>query len=623
MEILRRIGGEEPQPLRQLNAAVPRDLETILLKAMAKEPGGRYPTAKDLADELRRFLEHKPITARRPSLLDRAAKLSRRNRPVVWSAGVSLAVLLLMTIAGLATSNVLIARERDQKDAALAQRGAALADAQANESAARANLRLARRAVDELYTQLIEEMHELSGIRPLQQKVMLRALAFYKEFDQQKGADPEIRFETARGYLRTGHIHFELGQYSEAEQGINKGIALFERLVEEFPDEARYTAELANAYCSHFVVPDGQAGSGYGDPSYPIQQVEMGIKNAIRLYQKLVADHPEEARYRDALVNAYYSLGYLLAGAKRYEEAESAFRQVLTSGPAAEGGNALDRRSLFAAATGELGRVLAARGQTERAEEAYRRAAALYENIMSEFPEARGYQAGLARALTGLATILQQSRRPEDAVRAANNAVELLARLAARWPDDRPVREQFAGSQHVLARSLIAASRDGEAIAAYREAIRLVPEQGMFNNDLAWLLVTAPDPKLHDPATAVRLAQIAVEQRPKRANVWNTLGVARYRAGNFAGAAAALEKSEELGQGRELGFNVFFLAMARWQLGERDEARRCYDQAVSWMEKNQPRNEELRRFRAEAAVLLGLPEPAPPITKEVPTPANR
>src|SRR5262249_61744115 len=63
-EILRKIAEEEPSPLRQLNAAVPRDLETILLKAMAKEPSGRYATAKELADELRRVLEDKPATGR-------------------------------------------------------------------------------------------------------------------------------------------------------------------------------------------------------------------------------------------------------------------------------------------------------------------------------------------------------------------------------------------------------------------------------------------------------------------------------------------------------------------------------------------------------------------------------
>jgi serine/threonine-protein kinase len=82
-ETLRKIAEDEPAPPRKLNPAVPGDLETIVLKAMAKELSGRYATARDLADELRRFLEDKPIRARRPSWLDRAAKWARRHQPVV------------------------------------------------------------------------------------------------------------------------------------------------------------------------------------------------------------------------------------------------------------------------------------------------------------------------------------------------------------------------------------------------------------------------------------------------------------------------------------------------------------------------------------------------------------
>src|SRR5262249_49914638 len=85
-EILRKIAEEEPAPPRQVNPAVPCDLETIILKALAKEPSGRYGTARELADELGRFLEHKPIRARRPSLLDWTAKWSRRHQAVVTTA---------------------------------------------------------------------------------------------------------------------------------------------------------------------------------------------------------------------------------------------------------------------------------------------------------------------------------------------------------------------------------------------------------------------------------------------------------------------------------------------------------------------------------------------------------
>jgi tetratricopeptide (TPR) repeat protein len=88
----------------------------------------------------------------------------------------------------------------------------------------------------------------------------------------------------------------------------------------------------------------------------------------------------------------------------------------------------------------------------------------------------------------------------------------------------------------------------------------------------------------------------------------NTLGVALYRAGDWPGAIEALEKSIE-SQGRT-SYDDFFLAMCRWQLGERQEALRLYDQAVRWMDKDRPNDEELRRFRAEAAELLGIGDPS-------------
>ena len=60
--------------------------------------------------------------------------------------------------------------------------------------------------------------------------------------------------------------------------------------------------------------------------------------------------------------------------------------------------------------------------------------------------------------------------------------------------------------------------------------------------------------------------------------------------------------------GNKLAFNAFFLAMAHWQLADKPQAHSWYDKAVSWMEKNQPKDEELIRFRAEAAALLGVKE---------------
>ena len=74
LDVLRRIAQEEPIPPRKINPRVPVELETIVLKAMAKVPADRYATAADLADDLGRFLDDRPIRARRPTLLNRAGK---------------------------------------------------------------------------------------------------------------------------------------------------------------------------------------------------------------------------------------------------------------------------------------------------------------------------------------------------------------------------------------------------------------------------------------------------------------------------------------------------------------------------------------------------------------------
>jgi WD40 repeat protein len=110
--LLRQIAFAEPQPLRKRNPALPRELETIVLKALAKDPASRYATAQDLADDLRRYLEDRPIRAKRPTLLEHAVKWSRRHTAVVWSA---LAILLL-SVVGLSAGIVLIARQKAQTE---------------------------------------------------------------------------------------------------------------------------------------------------------------------------------------------------------------------------------------------------------------------------------------------------------------------------------------------------------------------------------------------------------------------------------------------------------------------------------------------------------------------------
>jgi tetratricopeptide (TPR) repeat protein len=124
---------------------------------------------------------------------------------------------------------------------------------------------------------------------------------------------------------------------------------------------------------------------------------------------------------------------------------------------------------------------------------------------------------------------------------------------------------------------------------------------------IASFLTTWPYSELPDGERAAELATQAIKAAPSDGRFWLALGVARYRTGDWKGAIEALNKSMELRAGGD-SIDRFFLAMAEWQLGNKDTAREWYDKAVEWMEKNSSRNEELIRFRAEAAELLGLSE---------------
>src|SRR5262249_42017722 len=139
----------EPRLPRSLNPAIPVDLETIVLKAMAKDSCDRYASAQELAEDLTRFLEDRPIRARRPSLPERATRLLRRYRAI---ATLTIAFLIL-SIVGLWAGVALLLHERNQAEHTLADARAANARAFEHERVARlhryvADMRLAHAALE-------------------------------------------------------------------------------------------------------------------------------------------------------------------------------------------------------------------------------------------------------------------------------------------------------------------------------------------------------------------------------------------------------------------------------------------------------------------------------------------
>ncbi|MFO0819967.1 MAG: protein kinase [Pirellulales bacterium] len=95
--VIQQILSTEPENLRQLRPDIPRDVETVVMKCLAKEAEGRYATARDLASDLRACLEHRPIKARRPTVVERAVRWIRESSHAVRVASAAAAITLLAT----------------------------------------------------------------------------------------------------------------------------------------------------------------------------------------------------------------------------------------------------------------------------------------------------------------------------------------------------------------------------------------------------------------------------------------------------------------------------------------------------------------------------------------------
>jgi Flp pilus assembly protein TadD len=147
-----------------------------------------------------------------------------------------------------------------------------------------------------------------------------------------------------------------------------------------------------------------------------------------------------------------------------------------------------------------------------------------------------------------------------------------------------------------------------ELLGVDNKSERAALEAARRLNQRAWALATNAEPVQRDPEQAVALAEKAVAELPKDPDCWNTLGVARYRAGDFEGAVAALQKFRELRTNDQEWGNPFFLAMAHSQLGEKDKAHQWYERGIKWMDAKAATSDSLKRFRAEADELLGVKE---------------
>jgi serine/threonine protein kinase len=290
-EILKQIAFEDPRRPRKINAAIPFELETIVLKAMAKEPECRYATAQDMADDLRRFLEQRPILARRPTVRERLRKWAIRHKQLVLTC---IAVFFVSAVV----CSLLLWREKRKTDAAndnlqtinallVSKTEEAVNNSQRAESAlvrAQDNFRRLSEGVLVMLRQVEDtRWTEVPHINDVRQAMAKDLLDIFKDYRNAKDTDPEARLEAGWAYLFTANVDRVQGTEEEAEKGYRKAVDLFASLVRDFPAEPKYRSELG---CAYFAL---------GWHLYSINKKHLEAKEAF---------HQSAESYHSALVSS-------------------------------------------------------------------------------------------------------------------------------------------------------------------------------------------------------------------------------------------------------------------------------------------------------------------------------
>jgi tetratricopeptide (TPR) repeat protein len=627
-KLLQQIVIDLPRLPSQINRHVPKDLETIIFKAITKEPAERYATAQELADDLTRHLNDEPIRARRPGPAERVAKWSRRHRNLVSS----IFVVLILSVVGLSVSALLISQQRNSAQAAAI-------DAKTQRSRAEGNLLQARAAVDKMFTKVAEELADRPHTEKLRRELLEEMLQIYRGFLIASEDDPDVRYETALVHGRIAEIYGALGDFDNCLKQYEWQHRIILALQQQFPKNARYSELLAQSFAS------------VGEVLLRLNRLDSGavqLDAALRTWKRLAADHPTNPRYRREIAAWYLSTSRLYHPSKMSDPAKSV-KQVrqglqmlddLERGfPAypiddalrAKGHQGLGfylsrlcrydeaefhlRKSMALKDIGKQTRLLAAlllmRGELDEAEDLARKSIDNYQRIIDDHPDSMTPDTELRKGFNLLADILTAAERWNEAEDAATRRLQIDAKWYDRFPDDANYRHGVAWSRYELGHVRFGAGKMREAANDYRQAIahfealaEQFPNLPRHHNALAYVLSTSPAKELRNPDRAVSHAHRALQLSPDNPDYWVVLATAQFVVGDYKAARASTDQAQKYLGDRLPSDAKLVLAMALYQSGARDEGREMYGQTVAEIESKQTYSEwykmEFRVLRADA-----------------------
>ena len=460
----------EPNALGRLLRS---ELDWIVMKTIEKERARRYDSAGGLARDIDRFLANEPVEACPPSAGYKLRKFLSRNRAFAIGA-----TLLLMTLlAGIVGTSIGLFRaeaarriaetaQRAESDQAEGERTAkldALAQKKLAEQAEDATMESYRASTDDAIKQLIGSKPMLG---PQERSYLENALKRWQAFADRQGNDERSRAIRCEGHFYLGVIWERLGQYSDAKSSLERAVAIWERLAEDFPGKTDYRNDFSDARRELANVLQ-KLGN--------FANAEEQLRKAIEIQEKLVAEFPGEPTFRFTLGTCHTSLGNLLKSLGRPEAKEQHRTGLLIFEKLAADVPSDPRyRSNVAMCQSNLGNLLAEAGNISEVEELFRNSLVTTAFLVAEFPYRPHYRFYLAERHVSLGRFLRAKlSKPEEAIIQLQQGLEIYEKLAAEFPSMPSYREEMAAGCIDLGQILMFQGRFGEAEDQLRKAIRL------------------------------------------------------------------------------------------------------------------------------------------------------
>jgi tetratricopeptide (TPR) repeat protein len=466
LETLEQVRKVEPVPPSSLQTNLPRDLETICLKCLQKEPEKRYASAGDLAEDLRCFLAGEPIHARPIPSWERAVKWTKRHPAVSALLAVSVLALVGFGIGGVAwamQAEALRDAADRQRDYAVEQEQLAMqrweeaerqrkraeenekiaeqqkAEAERERQRAGVNFQAARAAVNELLSRVAQErLANEPRMQVVRRDLLEKALRFHQGFLQAQSENVEVRWETGQAYVRVADIQEQLGRPEKAEQAYNEAVAILSKLAEERPSRPEFRRELAAAHANRGLALQAAGRSA---------EAAKAFRDADEFLRALIAEHPKERQYRWDLAEAQSRRGLQSQVNGRPSEARTYFGNAvnLFAELTRDFAGVPEYQMDLARSRVNLAAALQALGETRAAEAEYDRALPALRKLVNDHGDFREYRQELARELFNLATLLHLDRRFDAANEIYREAINRFTALAEEFPTI-PDYCHFAGS---------------------------------------------------------------------------------------------------------------------------------------------------------------------------------